>query len=497
MRRSPLRGLRLLMAHICSASALSSSSLAPCRSPSDELANITAWTVVQRSASQPTYDINVSVKISPCSASNSSNTSSSPTSRTAVCVVAGGSNGGNAAYWRWSKDGIGHSVSYLLKCWSFWVLQERQYGRVEKLLVDAIAHRKEWNSPWSQDLMTSMGARFEHHNQLSRYPCLLMWNCMSKPFEEGESFFPRPWFARELVRRFPAAMRPEMLPGFWIPEGAGEAALRLGVLNRRDERRWPEAACFLERLPQARPSGRLVAVASKADRSTSVVTKATSGPAPNVATAIYTHGMYRGEEWVNDGSTLVQQMLAIRRHHVIISPHGAQLANLAFASACTVLLEILPASFMIMCVSPTPLWLPSACTTSVALEPRAPCASPPMCFASRLSVSSEPGPRAHSQSRRNLIASALPNDRREYQQLLLEVGGRPFFIYRGSQPITDNLAALHDATERLARGDMKTADFARRFGIGSKELHVETVLGLLERLAKARHLRPLRSSDYL
>ena len=102
-----------------------------------------------------------------------------------------------------------------------------------------------------------------------------------------------------------------------------------------------------------------------------------------------------------------------------------------------------------------------------------------------------------SQSRRNLIASALPNDRREYQQLLLEVGGRPFFIYRGSQPITDNLAALHDATERLARGDMKTADFARRFGIGSKELHVETVLGLLERLAKARHLRPLRSSDYL
>ena len=432
-----------------------------------------------------------------------------------MCVVAGGSNGGNAAYWRWSKGGIGHSVSYLLKSWSFWILQERQYGLVEKLLVDAISHRKNWDSPWSQDLMTSMGARFEHQNQLSRYPCLLMWNCMAMPFEEGESFFPSPWFARELVRRFPAAMRPEALPGFWIPEGAGEAALRLGVLNRRDERRWPEAGCFLERLPQARlpqastgflerlpqarPSARLIAVASEADRSTSFVTQATAGPAPKMATALDTHGMYRGEEWVNDESTLVQQMLAIRRHHVIISPHGAQLANLAFASACTVLLEILPASFMIMCVLPPHSSAPlCGCTTSVPLEPRAPCASPPMCFASRLSVSSKPlvsfcvsqGP----QSRCNLIASALPTDRREYQQLLLEVGGRPFFIYRGSQPITDNLAALYDVSERLARGDMKTADFARRYGIGSKELHAETVLGLLERLAKARHLI---TSDYL
>lgn len=343
------------------------------------------WTLVQRSASQPTFDLNVSVRVSPCN--------NITERRTAICIISAGANGGNAGYWRWAKGGIGHAIAYLYKCWSFWALQERLHGPVERIMVDLIAHRTHWANSWSNDMMTAMGARFEQSGEaLKRYPCHITWFCMAKRFEEGESFFPRPWFAHELIRRFPEASRPEALPSFWVP---GQTVLRVGVLNRRDERRWPDAARFLSMLPWPGLS---------------------STPTDQV------HGMYRGEEWVNDELSLREQLLAVRRHNVIISPHGAQLANLGFATSCTVALEILPASFMIM----------------------------------------------------------------EYQQLLLEVGGRPFFLYRGPQPLLDNLIALLNVTERLAKGDMRPADSARRYGGGVDTLRAETVLGVLGHLAQAR-----------
>ena len=48
-----------------------------------------------------------------------------------------------------------------------------------------------------------------------------------------------------------------------------------------------------------------------------------------------------------DNLTLAEQVKAIRSHDIIISPHGAQNSNFAFAVPCTVLLELFPAQYFL------------------------------------------------------------------------------------------------------------------------------------------------------
>ena len=47
-----------------------------------------------------------------------------------------------------------------------------------------------------------------------------------------------------------------------------------------------------------------------------------------------------------DGLTLAEQVRRVRAQQVVISPHGAQSTNLAFAAPCTVYVELVPRSYL-------------------------------------------------------------------------------------------------------------------------------------------------------
>lgn len=333
------------------------------------------WTLVQRSASQPTFDLsNLSISAMPCS--NSTHQWS------AVCLIRKRTAG--TVYWDWSAGAIGHSVQYLFKCWSFWLLLEERHGQpVEKIIVDTIHRRTHWNSMWSERLMDAMGARFVDPRQVPN-TCSYVYSVVTRSLMagDGDSFFAQPWMAQRLVSIF---VKPEMT----LAEGFN-APLSVGVLNRLDSRGWPDARRF---------------VAMLQDRHQQL----------HSASAI--KRVQSAEVWVNDNLTLVQQLQAVRRHQLLIGPHGAQNANWAFANPCTVALEFMPHSFIIM----------------------------------------------------------------EYQQIMIDVGGRAFFLYNGSQPMIENLKA----TQQVMRSDIKWQFYAR-VQSGVDRLGAGTVINTLGALIQAR-----------
>jgi len=330
------------------------------------------WALVQRSASQPTFDLSNLTISSSCR--NESH------ARAAICLV--NPTTGHPAYWKWAQGGLGHAAVYLFKCWSFWALMDERHGGVAKLMVDFIHHRWHWTASWQADMMVAMGAqwgRYMSYRELNAAnPCMDKWSVVVNPLEDGESYFPRIRFAQRLVALFPQATVP-----------VHGKALSVGVLNRRDNgRSWLDAGRFVRMLQAAAP------------------------PASSAAPAVR-----RAELWVNDNLTLVEQMTAIRRHHIVVSPHGAQLANLVFALPCTSLLELMQASLLNM----------------------------------------------------------------EYQQLLVEVGGRPFFMYPGTQGVWESLKKT-----AVAVSDLRQAWYARVHTSGLDRLRAETVLEMLPRLVQAR-----------
>eukprot|EP00966_Prymnesium_polylepis_P160933 3718937-Prymnesium_polylepis.1 len=55
----------------------------------------------------------------------------------------------------------------------------------------------------------------------------------------------------------------------------------------------------------------------------------------------------RVDVWSMTNMTLRDQATSVRRHHLIISPHGAQNANFAFAAPCTAVLELFTRQYAI------------------------------------------------------------------------------------------------------------------------------------------------------
>ena len=276
---------------------------------------------------------------------------------------------------------MGHAIQYLFKCWSFWLVQEQLYGPVDRVVVDAIHRRTHWHGTWQQELMHAMGARFVDPSAAPS-DCRSEWSVVARELTAGwgDSFFLKPVHAERLVSLFRLRVEPLQQIG----------TLSLGVINRLDSRGWPDAQ-------------RLVSILKRAPHSS--------------AWSALSSIIGRAVEWVNDNLTLIEQISAVRGHQLLISPHGAQNSNWAFAAPCTTALEIMPASFIIM----------------------------------------------------------------EYQQLLLDVGGRAFFLYHGSQTMVENL----EATARIMKADIALQYYAR---VSSRveRLEAETVLNTLGTLINAR-----------
>lgn len=75
----------------------------------------------------------------------------------------------------------------------------------------------------------------------------------------------------------------------------------------------------------------------------------------------------------------------------------------------------------------------------------------------------------------------MPDAVMEYQQLLIEAGGRAFFLYNGTQPMIANL----EETARIMRGPIKM-EWDARVHSGVDRLAATTVLNTLDALLHAR-----------
>jgi hypothetical protein len=204
---------------------------------------------------------------------------------------------------------VGHSGQVLYRCWS-WFRTMRTAKRQLLELSRPASHWPGLNArPWQADLIASMNATYTRKMPSA---CVAVWKLRSSatphdPFLYPgftEAFFTCPEAAWEL-----ASAVTKQSPGY--RSRAVHLNVRVGILNRLGGKRpWIHSEAFIALVRREHPEVSI-------------------------------------DEWTMDNLTLAEQVKAIRSHDIIISPHGAQNSNFAFAVPCTVLLELFPAQYFL------------------------------------------------------------------------------------------------------------------------------------------------------
>ena len=206
---------------------------------------------------------------------------------------------------------VGHSGQILYRCWSWF----RAMHTKQRHLLELRRPSDGWpglnSRPWQADLIEAMNATYVR--KMPHSACTAVWKqrqsaAPNDPFLYPgftEAFFTHPEAAWELT----SAVERETQPASY--GNANQGHVRVGVLNRLGRKRpWVNAGAFLQLVREQYPDVSI-------------------------------------DEWTMDNLTLREQVRAIRSHDIIISPHGAQNSNFAFAVPCTVVLELFPAQYFL------------------------------------------------------------------------------------------------------------------------------------------------------
>ena len=267
------------------------------------------WTVQEKTPPLLQYDLGRYVS-QPCA--------SPDLAPAAVCSIT--RRLAHGTFWTWARYNIGHAAEILYKCWSFWherSLQISGSSRQERLLVDTIQHSTAFKSAWATKMLAAMGARFRG-DLPSR--CAVLWAVPMRDNRPGagDAWFPTPQHAWALTSQL---MGSRISSNGLLPHEPPLLArsVRVGVLQRggtyhhESSRDWPHSRAF---------------VASLQER-----------PLPGVESAEILA--------LHSNLTLKEQTMAVRRHQIIVSTHGSHSVSLAFIQPCTVVIELLSASYLL------------------------------------------------------------------------------------------------------------------------------------------------------
>jgi len=235
---------------------------------------------------------------------------------------------------------VGHAAQRLFRCFSFFHSATPHGGHQgRRYLLELSRPSSRWPSlvskPWPSDLVRAMGAEYtlrmpDGCTQTWRVPAsLLSW---VNPWPG----YSTAWFTHRQVAHELASLvvhqgrsAAELARGSMLRGGSRGGELRVGVLNRLGSKRpWTQSSRFAELMARRRDDGSPNATHN-----------------PLVAAKIVADFVF--DEWTMDNLTLAQQVASVRSHDIIISPHGAQNINFAFARPCTVLLELFPDGYLL------------------------------------------------------------------------------------------------------------------------------------------------------
>ena len=216
---------------------------------------------------------------------------------------------------------IGHTGQTLYRCWSWLRLRPVEGRYLLELRRPGLGWPGYNEGAWQTALMSAMNAKYTR--EMPRV-CAAVWKWRESavPVEPflwpgfTEAFFASAESGWELAAAVmqSGANEPEKVSSskaIQVGSQTGRVPVRVGVLNRRGQRRpWIHAAEFLAKARQSHPE-------------------------------------FLFDEWTMDNLTLAEQAHSIRSHDIIITPHGAQNGNFAFARPCTVMLELFPAQYFL------------------------------------------------------------------------------------------------------------------------------------------------------
>lgn len=239
---------------------------------------------------------------------------------------------------------IGHSAQRLFRCFSFFhsVRHHNQQGR--RYLLELSRPGPRWPSlldkPWQSDLARAMKAE---STLRMPYGCTQTWRMPPSLYTWVNPWpgYATAWFSHRSAAHELASLivhqgrsAAELARGSML-QGGARGTLRVGVLNRLGSKRpWTQSVLFAELMARRRTDGGF---------------NPTADPILDgwVEEVPATESNFVVDEWTMDNLTLAQQLEAVRRHDVIISPHGAQNVNFGFARPCTALLELFPEGYLL------------------------------------------------------------------------------------------------------------------------------------------------------
>jgi len=238
---------------------------------------------------------------------------------TAACVISNHVSKG--AFWRWARTNIGHSTTYLFKCWSFFTTHRTA---TKRLIVDTITPGdRPLPQQWSQMLLAAMNASLTR-----RLPgeCVVVWSAPSRSFFPGmgESWFNTPMAAWRLT----AAVLKAPLHKVSASDYPGQPSLSIGFLRR----------------------GAIKNISASDSKQTSQE-RARSWYAEDDLIAMLQRQPHRDVTFAQafelGGMPLHAQATRIRQFQIIITTHGSQSVSLAFVRPCTVVVEIVKAGYLV------------------------------------------------------------------------------------------------------------------------------------------------------
>lgn len=281
------------------------------------------WFVLRKNPTFLTYDVTTRVQRRNCS--------SAAARAAAVC----------AFDLKGDYLNVGHAAQRLFRCFSFFhSVAPRGHHEGHRYLLEVGRPGSRWPSliskPWQSDLVRAMGAAYTLRTPVG---CTQTWRVPASLLSWVNPWpgYSTAWFthmavAHELVSLVVHQGRSaaELTRGSMLLRGGSRGGpLRVGVLNRLGSKRpWTQSARFAELMARLRDGSGLNATAS-----------------PRLARDFGVEVVF--DSWTMDNLTLAQQVASVRSHDIIISPHGAQNVNFAFARPCTALLELFPDGYLL------------------------------------------------------------------------------------------------------------------------------------------------------
>ena len=270
------------------------------------------WSSVEKTPTRLRYDVSRYRRL-PCD-------SDSQTEK-AVCLIDRRVVRGTV--WAMARSQIGHQAQFVFKCWSFF----HQHPHAARVVVDNIHHHSGFaNNSWGARMVEALAMRFE-----ARVPrsCAVVW---AVPTRNGVPGLSEGWFptARAAWALTAQVMGVGMDASGLLPSELADTEQQLqrrvhvGVLRRAPAQQYKATAHELGRDWQ---------------QHTAFVDSVRSRPIAGVASA---SSFVLGRHM-----TLQQQVEAIRKYEVIISPHGSHSVSLAFVRPCTVLVEVLAGAYLV------------------------------------------------------------------------------------------------------------------------------------------------------